>query len=613
MRRAGRQGLLAALMGLAACGGGMPPNTPGIGGGAGIMAGAAGAAGSPTDGAAGAAGGAGGTGGRGGGGGGSGTTGGGGAGAGGGGGAGGAPAGSNGADASGGGAGADAGADAAAGGATGGGGGFSGAGGRAGTGGAGTAGAGMAGTRGGTGGAGMAGTGMAGAGGASGGAAGTGGRGGSTATGFPQSPTPIVLTDDAGYCWFQDPRAIFHGDRLVVGSVASGWSSSARRGDIEAVVYDFTARRANAVELHNALELDDHDSAAFLARPDGRLLTVYAKHGSENRFYYRTSTADTLLSWGTERTFTPTTATRLTYANLFLLTSENNRIYNFYRGLDDSYKPSYAYSDDAGESWRSGNIVINVPATERHRPYVRYVSNGIDTIHLVYTEAHPRDFNNSLYHVYYKGGSLYRTNGALIRSLAQGLASPSDGSRIYQGNADNVAWCADAALDRDGRPVAAYSVQVGSAGLPTGQGGEDIRYRYARWDGSAWRDYPLAYAGRRLYSGEDDYSGLVAIDPTDVSTVFISTNANPSTGAPLTSAADGARHYEIFRGTTTNGGQTWQWTPVTQDSRVDNLRPIVPPPGAGGRRALLWLRGTYRSYTSYQQELVAVFWTDVVQ
>jgi hypothetical protein len=153
-------------------------------------------------------------------------------------------------------------------------------------------------------------------------------------------------------------------------------------------------------------------------------------------------------------------------------------------------------------------------------------------------------------------------------------------------------------------------VQVGSAGLPTGQGGDDIRYRYARWDGSAWRDYALAYAGRRLYSGEDDYSGLVAIDPRDVNTVFISTNSNPTTGAALVSAADGARHYEIFRGTTTNGGQSWQWTPVTRDSRIDNLRPIVPRPGPGGRRALIWLRGTYRSYTDYQQELVAVFWND---
>jgi hypothetical protein len=395
-----------------------------------------------------------------------------------------------------------------------------------------------------------------------------------------------------------------------VGTVASGWSDQARRGDIEAVVYDFETQLASAFELHDRLELDDHDSAAFLARPDGRVLALYAKHGSENHFYYRISTDGSLVDWGAERTFTPTSATRLTYSNLFLLSAESNRIYDFYRGLDDSYKPSFAYSDDAGESWKSGNVVIRVPSTQKHRPYVRYASNGTDAIHLLYTEAHPRDFNNSLYHVYYKAGMLHASNGAALHSLSEGLASPDQGTRIYQGGADNVAWGMQLSLDDMGRPVAVYSVQVDSAGLPTGQGGQDIRYRYARWDGAAWRDHALAFGGSRLYSGEDDYSGLAAIDPTDPSIVYISTDADPTSGEALKSAADGARHHEIFRGTTSDGGQTWQWSAVTKDSAVDNLRPIAPAPSPSGRRALLWLRGTYTTYTNYKQELVAISWQD---
>ena len=87
-----------------------------------------------------------------------------------------------------------------------------------------------------------------------------------------------------------------------------------------------------------------------------------------------------------------------------MLSAESNRVYDFYRGLDASYKPSYAYSDDLGQTWRSGNIVINVPSTQLHRPYARYASNGTDTIHITYTEAHPRDFDNSIYHVYYRAG-----------------------------------------------------------------------------------------------------------------------------------------------------------------------------------------------------------------
>lgn len=462
---------------------------------------------------------------------------------------------------------------------------------------------GSGGSKGGEGGAG----GNAGVGAGGGGNAGTSGAGPS---GFPSQIEPVSLGADAGYCWFEDRRALFVGERLLVGTVASGWADATRRGDIEAIVYDFDQQKVTSSELHDRLELDDHDSPAFLVRPDGRVLTLYAKHGTENHFYYRISTDASLAAWGAEQTFAPTSATRLTYSNLFLLPAESGRIYDFYRGLDDSYKPSFAYSDDAGQTWKSGNIVINVPSTQKHRPYVRYASNGTDTVHLLYTEAHPRDFDNSLYHVYYKAGQLYASSGTSLRALSEGLSSPDQGTRIFEGSADEVAWGVDIVVDDQQRPVAVYSVQMGSAGLPAGQGGDDIRYRYARWDGSAWRDQALAYAGSRLYSGEDDYSGLVAIDPEDPSVVFISTNANPSTGAPLISASDGARHYEIFRGTTANDGNSWQWSAVTRDSKVDNLRPIVPSASTGGRRALLWLRGKYASYTSYQQELVAVFWKE---
>jgi hypothetical protein len=438
-----------------------------------------------------------------------------------------------------------------------------------------------------------------------GGGAGTGGAAGAAGM---SAVAPIVLTDDGGWCWFESPRALFQGNRLIVGSVASGWNAANRRGDVDAIVHDLATGRTTVIELHNQLELDDHDSPAFVARPDGRLVTLFAKHGSESRFYYRISNANDPLVWGQEQTFVPTASTRLTYSNLFLLSGEQNRLYDFYRGLDGSYKPSYAYSDDFGQTWRSGNVIINVPSTQLHRPYARYASNNTDSVHITYTEAHPRDFDNSLYHAYYKGGTLYRSDGTAIRSLTQGLSSPDEGTRIFRGDAQNVAWSVDVTLDNAGRPHTVYSVQIGSAGLPTGQGGNDIRYRYARWDGSAWRDFPLAFAGTRLYAGEDDYSGLAVLDPADPSVVYISTNADPMTGATLTSTTDSRRHYEIFRGNTSNGGQTWQWTAVTRNSSSDNLRPIRVDGAAGGHKALLWLRGTYRSYTDYQQQVVALFW-----
>jgi len=420
----------------------------------------------------------------------------------------------------------------------------------------------------------------------------------------------IVLSDDGGWCWFESPRAIIVGNKLIVGSVASGYMDANRRGDIEAIVHDLSSGDTNIVELHDQLELDDHDSAVFLARPDGRLLTLYGKHGGENKFHYRISEPNDGLHWGEEQAFVPSTSSAVTYSNIYRLTSENDRVYDFFRGLDGNPKPSFAYSDDLGQSWNAGNIVVNVATSSSQRPYVRYASNGSDTIHLVYTDGHPRDVNNSLYHIYYRNDSLYRSDGAPIGPLTHGLDSPSEGTLIFPGDADNVAWVSDVVLDDAERPVTTYSVQVGSAGLPPGQGGDDIRYRYARWDGTTWRDYPLAYAGTRLYAGEDDYSGLATIDPADVSVVYLSTNADPASGVPLVSAADGARHYEIFRAQTADGGGSWTFTPITQSSSVDNLRPIVVRGHGDRTRVLLWLRGQYRAYTDYRQQVVALIETD---
>jgi len=421
--------------------------------------------------------------------------------------------------------------------------------------------------------------------------------------GFGADPNaPIVFNDDGGWCWFQDERAIIREGKLIIGTVAAGRNDPSRRGDIEVTVYDLASGARNRVELHDRFQLDDHDSPAFLARPDGRILVLYAKHGPEDRFYYRISEPGDATRWGPVRTYAPSTSTRLTYSNLFLLTAEKDRIYDFFRGLNGKSKPSYAYSDDLGETWKTGGIVIQSPAA---RPYVRYASNGVDTIHLVYTEGHPRDFDNSVYHIFYRTGMLHRSDGSPIRRIEEGLRAPDEGTRFFQGDPDHVAWTTDVELDKEGRPYVVYTVQVGSAKLPSRQGGNDHRFRYARWDGKAWRDVQLAYAGTRLYAGEDDYTGLAALVPGDPDTVYISTDADPRDGTALKSGADGERHREIFRGTTADGGSTWTWTAVTKDSTADNLRPIVTK-GEKGRSALLWLRGRLRAYTDYDLEVVGI-------
>ncbi|MFB3829822.1 MAG: BNR-4 repeat-containing protein [Bryobacteraceae bacterium] len=409
---------------------------------------------------------------------------------------------------------------------------------------------------------------------------------------------PIVFNDDGGWCWFEDERAVISGGRLVIGSVAAGTRDPARKGAIEATVYNLATGKTSRFTLHGGgpYWLDDHNSPAFVARPDGRLVAMYAQHGRENTMYYRISAAGNPAEWGAERTFAPSAKSRVTYTNLHWLPAEK-RIYDFFRGFDNSFKPSYAWSDDLGETWKPGGVFLDVPTQFRHRPYVKYAGNGKDAVHIAYTDGHPRNIDNSIYHIYYRAGKLYRSDGALIRTLAEGLKSPGEGTRVFQGDPNNVAWISDIHLDAKERPFLVYSVQKDSAGLDAGQGGHDFRYRYARWNGKRWEDHEIAHGGSKLYAGEDDYTGNLCLDPRDPNTVFISTNADPESGKPMP-------HWEIYRGTTRDGAK-FAWKPVTANSQADNIRPIVPI-SKDKRRVLLWLRGKMRTYTNYDFAVVGL-------
>jgi hypothetical protein len=421
---------------------------------------------------------------------------------------------------------------------------------------------------------------------------------------------PVVISDDGGWCWFQDERAIIHDDKLIVSTLAMGVSDKSRRGDAEVVVYDLKTGSHRWMTLFDDIGADDHNMGAFVVMPGGRILAVAATHGATNWFAARVSEPDDPLKWGPVDRVVPTEKSRITYSNLHRLSAENGRIYNFYRGLDNSFKPSFAYTDDNAATWTSGGIFIDVPAKVRHRPYVKYASNGLDTIHMVYTEGHPRDFDNSIYHIFYRAGSLHGSAGSPIAPLSKGLSKPQLGTVVYQGGVTNVAWTQDVELDGNGQPVVVFSTQRDPSTLGAGhpESGRDHRYHYARWDGSQWIEHEIAFAGSRLYPKEDDYTGLIALHPDDVTQVYFSTNVEPTTGKPLISGADGKQHYEIFHGVTSDGGKSWKFEAVTKNSTLDNIRPTVPKWGkeGKGRTAVLWLRGKLETYTQYQLQVVAL-------
>ncbi|HSH17169.1 MAG TPA: BNR-4 repeat-containing protein [Verrucomicrobiae bacterium] len=413
------------------------------------------------------------------------------------------------------------------------------------------------------------------------------------------------LNDNGAWSWFMDERLMVDNGRLIVGSVrASGRYEQANLpgwGNIELAILDLASGGKRTVVLHEKFEQDDHNNPGLLKLADGRYLAAYSKHGQETKLYLRRSLRPgDPYEWGpVQEIITPGVGgsfrgDSVTYANPFRLTHEHGRLYLFHRGF--ALDPNYFVSEDDGQTWRyGGHLYIG---RDGYAPYTKYVSNGRDTIHFVATEDHPRNFDNSLYHGFIRGGQVFGSDGEPMGPLPVGTNTSFRAwnfTRVFQGGPTNVAWMSDIHLDRDERPVILFTTQRDGAGQPMGAGGMDHRFHYARWDGAKWVTHEIAHAGTRLYPGEDDYTGLGAIDPQNPNVVYISTDADPVTGRPLISRASYRRFHELFRGETADGGATWQWTAITSNSSMDNLRPLVPIwPDANGRTAVVWMRGGYR-------------------
>ncbi len=407
----------------------------------------------------------------------------------------------------------------------------------------------------------------------------------------------ITIKKNGGWCWFQDERVIVRDNIVFFGSVAtgSGYNGEAAAGNIEVTAYDLGQRENLGTGiLHENLDADDHNVPALLFLDEGRLLAVYSKHGGDKKIRYRISVNPLdHKNWEAEKI--NQRDARVTYSNLHYLQNENNgngRIYNFYRG--EHYNPNFIISDDQGGSWRYGGHLIKFSG----RPYVKYVSDGRSKIHFVTTEGHPRDVDNSIYHAFMENGFLHTSDGRSIKNLAGGAMRPAEGTTVFAGDSMNVAWTIDIHLDDRGYPYTVYSVQKNKDST-------DIRYRYARWDGNKWHDHFLAHAGTAFYPREADYSGLVALDPHDPDVLYISTDADPVSGAALVSAADQKRHYEIFKGVTKDNGLNWSWTALTIDSERDNIRPIMPIRD-GENTVLLWLRGMLKTYRDFDLNVVGI-------
>jgi rhamnogalacturonyl hydrolase YesR len=405
-----------------------------------------------------------------------------------------------------------------------------------------------------------------------------------------------TFMEDGGWCWYQDPRAIVHDGKLFIGSVKGNGSGPALVG-----VYDLQAYKPLGTALmQDNFDRDDHNSPVFHVRPDGSVLAVYARHSREVFHYSRISDPSNPLKWSDElkheRVFS-NPKDKVTYMNLIEL-SDEGLLYNFFRGIN--YNPTFVTSADHGITWSEPVHFFQNEVGGRHRPYPRYAGNGKDTVYVSITDAHPRNVGNSLYYFEFRNGNFYKADGTRIKNLAaDGPLRPSEAERVFLGSgverkgrglsAPNSAWTSSIAVDGEGCPHMGYTLYLTN---------DDHRYRLASWNGSEWIDREVAYGGKCLYENESSYTGLITLDPVDPEVVFISTDVNPSTGETT-----GGKH-EIYRARIKpeDDISTIVWKPVTRNSAVRNIRPVILRDG--DTRVVLWNRGEFTTYTDYDLDTV---------
>jgi BNR repeat-containing family member len=356
-------------------------------------------------------------------------------------------------------------------------------------------------------------------------------------------------------------------DETIVGWI--GWDG--------AVTVDAVGSRcgANQSVIVGHLFHDDHGAPAILVEPDKRLTAFWSGHNGSAMYYRTTRAPGDVRAWGPVRTMPARVSGRLgfTYPNPVSLSREADRAYLFWRGAD--YSADFSVRSPSG-AWGPARRMIVNPG---QRPYVKVATDDRDTIAFAYTNGHPRETTTSIYYTAYRGGWLRHADGRRITRLGGRPIRPGRGDLVYDGARSHASsWVWDVALDSGRRPVIVYA---------TFRDLRDHAYWYARWTGRRWRSHLITLGGPTISPGtiETEYSGGLTLDHRDPSIVYLSREVRG--------------RFELERWVTPDGGSRWHHVTVARSANADSVRPVVPR-GPAGPVKVLWLRGRYRSYTTYR-------------
>jgi hypothetical protein len=360
--------------------------------------------------------------------------------------------------------------------------------------------------------------------------------------------SPARAVAPCSWSYFGDPRSVTRGDLVFTGCISP-------TGSVKLERYDVLTGDRDLLTLWEGMERDDHNNPS-LAFFRGRLFAFSAPHSGfryprDRRMYvrYRISKARYGYRGGFGRPrrvpLGPGCGLGYTYPNPVLA---GRRLFLFLRG--PCWLPYFTWTSNGTRWARPRTLVAAEPHRGRRsiRPYAKYAAGRDGSIHMVFSDGHPRSDPSSLYYVRLKGGRFLRADGSVVGTLHDLPLRLSRLDRVYRYRRSvGGAWPHDVAAGPDGRPVV----------LSTRLRRRRDTFVYSRWTGARWTDRRIAPAGRRI-QGYPNGGG--SLDHADPALVLITRRLGRVPRIELRRTAD--------------GGATWSTLRLTRRPRDYGMRPV---------------------------------------
>lgn len=369
------------------------------------------------------------------------------------------------------------------------------------------------------------------------------------------------------------PSSRWYGNALY-----TSWVDSIGRTGITRYDRETGTPERTVLSLTNQDNSHNNGSIEFL--PDGKVLVAWSKHNSSEGCQVRvSSSAYDVGAFGSAVALTDGARTS-SYADVWKL-SQTGKYY-----VATRYFVSGTRYDRKTFRTTDG-VTFDSPATwvyhPSHRPYPKYLSDGVSRVHIVATTGGPSEVASGLHYAYMQLDEsnveqFYDISGA---SLGTGGLNTSAVTAFVPSTSGDC-WAYDLAFGPDGELWLIYVF------FPTGAVATDQRLMFVKTTGgrTGWATpVQIAVIGAKLYVGEDYSHAGAVFDATDPTIMWACLrNGNPK--------------HEVFKYTTDDNGATWsQAEQITSDSVNDNWQPVSPP-GHNGYCPVVWITGTYTSWNA---------------